>query len=311
MPPGYVPPTPPLSTRGASLVSYGLHDSVGHTMDCLKVIDGPHGYIGVFHTLVGANVFDVQLATSTDLQHWTFVRTLAAHGSQPTIAPDGKGGYFLAYEADTNGSSNPMTWLHFDHFASAAGLLSGSPVRGYNAPHTLAPLGAGSEGTPSITVQPNGGLLVGFHYNPAQGLSQDRQATGVLGPGFGSWTTSKNTALDGALGLNGVAGNMGQRDSFDFFGTPYTIVEGQKTPGDWGSWGLYLYNGAHALPVDVGSPSTSIANPHVSYVDNGRTMVVTAFVPSEGAAPGQSGSLIYTHSLQPYISNALDGGSLQ
>lgn len=279
-------------------------------MDCLKVIDNPHGgYIGVFHTLVGPNTFRVQLATSNDLRQWKFVRSLAVHGSQPTLEADPHGGYVLAYEADSDGSAHPMTWLHFDRYANIGQLLAGAPAKSFDAPHTLSPAGKGAEGTPSIAIQPDGSIAVGFHFNPAQPLSQDRQAQGHLSADFSSWSTSRNGRLDGALALNGVAGNIGQRDSFDFFGKPFTLVEGQKTPYDWGSWKLYLDDGEHALPVDLGSESKSIANPHVSYVDGGRTMLVTAFVPYQGSAPGQSGSMLFTQSLHPFIANALEGGS--
>ena len=74
----------------------------------------------------------------------------------------------------------------------------------------------------------------------------------------------------------------------------------QYVKGDFGSWRLYLHNWqtgtAAYLPVTTHGGSTAFANPTITLVTSpaGKPAVVaTLFVPTEGAAPGEAGQLIY------------------
>jgi hypothetical protein len=52
---------------------YQAHDSAGHTMDTVKIIEDPSGsgYIGVYHSMIN-NIFHAFFSTSNNLIHWTF-----------------------------------------------------------------------------------------------------------------------------------------------------------------------------------------------------------------------------------------------
>src|SRR5262245_4376105 len=55
---------------------YDSKDNVGHNMDCAKIIANPSGgFIAVYHTYVNGEA-KVNLASSTDLLNWTWIREL-------------------------------------------------------------------------------------------------------------------------------------------------------------------------------------------------------------------------------------------
>jgi hypothetical protein len=80
--------------RAADGYRYGTTDDQGVGMDTAKIVPGPPGtgYLAVHHHLIGG-VFNVRLATSTDLLHWRYVATLENDASQPTIAELSGGGF--------------------------------------------------------------------------------------------------------------------------------------------------------------------------------------------------------------------------
>jgi len=64
---------------------YDAKDNQGCGLDTIKIIENPEGgYLGVYHFLVGG-IFQVGLASSTDLFYWNFNRTIEGQASQPTI----------------------------------------------------------------------------------------------------------------------------------------------------------------------------------------------------------------------------------
>ena len=76
---------------GATGKRYGVRDDAGHVMDTVKIIqDTTGGYLAVSHHMASDGHFRVNLATSTDLLNWHWVRELAGSNtgpaSQPTIA---------------------------------------------------------------------------------------------------------------------------------------------------------------------------------------------------------------------------------
>jgi hypothetical protein len=74
---------------------YGVTDNAGNSMDCADIIANPSvagQFIAVYHTTI-SGIGRVNVATSTDLLNWTWVRTLAGSASgsasQPTIKASG------------------------------------------------------------------------------------------------------------------------------------------------------------------------------------------------------------------------------
>lgn len=299
--------------QGATASRYGVHDSDGRSMDTVKIIPNPAGgYLAVYHYLsIGDNSFHVRVATSSDLLNWTAARNeLGAHESQPTIAYLPDGGFLVAVEADTNGSPTPRVWVRFKHYASLDALLTGSAERTFDAPHTQVARDSGAEGTPniySVSLAPdlaNSTIDVGFHYYMNSDV--DRQARGTLtnlGSASPGWSTRVESKVNQALLASGdVHGNVGDRDHMMWFGRSYNLHEVQLTKRDFGSWrvGLYDWSSGTAtrLAVKTRRGSTSFANPTFTNLRSPRSgrrnaVVVTLFLPSEGAKSGEGGELIY------------------
>lgn len=76
---------------------YRIRDDRGRTMDTLKVIADPDGgYLAVYHVGVGRGIFEVHVATSPDLQQWTWRARLDGFASQPYITAMPDGGFLVA-----------------------------------------------------------------------------------------------------------------------------------------------------------------------------------------------------------------------
>ena len=80
----------------------------------------------------------------------------------------------------------------------------------------------------------------------------------------------------------------------------YNLHEVQYRRNDFGSWRIYLYDwgtgSVEYLPVVTHGGSTAFANPTATLVTGPSgtpAVVVTLFVPTEGAAPGEAGELIF------------------
>lgn len=279
---------------------YQLHDSAGHTMDTAKVVADPTTpgrYLAVYHW-----GFSVGVATSTDLRTWTYRRTLDTAGSQPTLAfsPAPKNGPILAMEG------KPSDSLRFRYWTTVSGMLGTSaPYINYEAPKTLSTC---AEGTPSIrsvtyasssSVINSGSTIVVSHHYYAD-CQTDREAVGTL-KDFKTWTTAPDTAADTALSDAGAVGKHGDRDQFSYGGQLYSVYEGAV--GDTMSdWRLYLYDGTKATRLDLHTPggSQAFANPSVTnLVDPAGhpILLVSTFLPSEVAGPGEAGQLLYWNRL--------------
>lgn len=294
----------------AKAYKYGLHDNLGNTMDTLKVITNPQGgYLGVYHTLINS-VFYVKIATSMDLLNWTFKVDLDNHASQPTIAQATDASFVIAYEVDpggpitctgTGGSGNNC--LKFKHFANISSLLSNSSDRTFQAARTLSNCAEGTPNVYSISLNPDidhSTVNVGHHY--FRNCDVDRQARGTL-TNFNSWTTSVETSLNNLFESQTnpvIGGNIGDRDNISYKGGLFNIHEAQLVKGDFGSWRAYFYdlqqNSLTQLTVKTHKGSTSFANPAFTNLTDpfGKAAVaVTYFIPSEGAATGEGGELIF------------------
>ncbi|PSL46553.1 hypothetical protein CLV51_103534 [Chitinophaga niastensis] len=279
------------NVTGSDAHIYNAKDNAGHTMDCAKIIANPAGgYIAVYHTYVNGSA-KVNLATSADVLNWTWVRELAGSNtgsaSQPTIAVASDGGFVMAWEQE------PKNHLKFTYFTSWNNLKNGVVSKSYDAPQTLS---ACAEGTPNIYAASSTRIDVGHHYYA--NCDVDRQARGTL-TNFNSWTTQQQNNFDNAILYWGVKGNIGDRDATTFKGYNFGVIEGQGIKGDFGSWRTYLYDyqtgNADTMHIVTDHGSTAFANPTITNLNIGGqpAILITLFVPGEGAGSGEAGELIY------------------
>lgn len=279
------------NVTGADGKVYAAKDNTGKTMDCLKIIANPAGgYIGVYHTMI-ADTFRTSVASSADLLHWTWIRELAGSNtggaSQPTIAATADGGFVMVWEQE------PSNHLKFSYFNSWGDLKNGKVAKTFEAPHTLSNC---AEGTPNIYSASSTSVDVGFHY--WSNCDVDRQARGTTN--WKLWSSAPQPQIDNAILVYGVHGNIGDRDGYlNFKNYNFGLIEGQNTKGDFGTWRCYLYDyqtgNADKLNIHTDGGSQAFANPTFTIltVDGQPAIVITQFIPSQLAGPGEAGELIY------------------
>ncbi len=284
------------SVTNATVFRYGARDDRGAPLDCLKILElGPGDYLGVYHAQ-REKVFHLHLARSTNLMEWRRVATLDEHASQGTLWRGSNGVFLVAYERDTPRAAN----VRLRHYENLAALQAGRFSREFDVPRTLAP---SAEGTPSFERVAWGGapersrVELRLHYY--RDRKADRAATGTL-VGFTNWVAAPDPAINAPLEAHGVAGNIGDRDRFEWGGRGYLIQEAQMRPRDWTSWRLFLFDAQTMelwpVPVRTHRSSRSFANPTVTPLHDGRgaeVLAVTLFLPAQGSAPGEAGTLIY------------------
>ncbi|MFC4034808.1 hypothetical protein ACFO3J_25560 [Streptomyces polygonati] len=274
---------------------YQATDSAGRTMDAAKIIqDAPGHYLAVYHTLLGDGRFHAALATSTDLMNWTFAHDLGAGSSQPTIARTSDGGYVLAWEQD------PGNHIAVRYYAGLAALLAGDAARSFDTTRTLSSCAEGTPNIYSVRLHPDidhSTIDIGGHYDAD--CDVDRQMRGTL-TDFSSWSATKQPGVDNSLLHWGVAGNIGDRDAITFQGRPFGVIEGQYSKGDFGSWRTFVYDystgNADPTTIRTDRGSTAFANPSITAIrtpDGRNAVLVSLFIPSQGAAAGEAGQLIY------------------
>jgi hypothetical protein len=283
-------------------------------MDALDIIVNPYGagrsYLGVYHINIGQGRFALRLATSPDLTTWRKIADLdATRGGMGTLRALPDGGFLLAYEAqrqaaaDTTVDSN----VRLRYYRDAASLASGVATEQKTLPHRLSTT---NEGTPNLrTVVWRGSLSsslirLGFHYldhgsRNHRTLPVDRQARGTLDAG--RWSVVAERRIDRAMSQMGFHGNHGGRRDFTVGGRTWRIYEAQQRVNAGESWRLLLYDvAAHAWTrLDMRTPggSKSFANPIVNVLasptaPSGQILVVTLFIPGEGAGQGESGEVV-------------------
>jgi hypothetical protein len=284
------------NVTNATAFRYGARDDRGAPLDCLKILQlGPGEFIGVYHAQ-REKVFHLHVARSTNLLEWRRVATLDEHASQGTLWRGSNGVFLVAYEKDTPRAAN----VRLRHYENLAALLAGRFTREFDVPRTLAP---SAEGTPSFERVEWGGvpersrIELRLHYYRDRKV--DRAATGTL-VGFTNWVAAPDPAINAPLETRGVQGNIGDRDRFEWGGRGYLLQEAQMKPRDWTSWRLFLFDAQTMelwpVPVRTHLGSRSFANPTVTPVRDahGRGMLaVTLFLPAQGSAPGEAGTLIY------------------
>ncbi|MEV1022518.1 hypothetical protein [Streptomyces sp. NPDC050264] len=272
---------------------YGMTDDTGRTMDAAQILQAADGtYLAVYHTMLPDSRFHAAVATSTDLAHWQRRHDFGAGSSQPTLAADGRGGYLLAYEKD------PDNHIAVRGYAGPRALLAGRAAHSFDAPRTLSSC---AEGTPAITAVHGATVELTGHYRAD--CDTDRQLTATLRD-FTRWHAEPAPRLDRAVQGYGNTGNIGDRAPLRLAGQPMVLVEGQRRRDDFASWSTYAYDPASGRADRVGlrtaGGSTSFANPSATLLtdpDGHPALLVSLFIPREGAAPGESGQLVYWREL--------------
>jgi hypothetical protein len=233
---------------------------------------------------------------------WTHQAVIDEPATQPSIASAGDGGLLTAAEYNDGHGGQ----LRLRYWPSLDAVLAGRPAREFLAPRTLSTC---NEGTPSVrrigldTDLNSSWVELGFHYH--RDCRVDRQALGTL-TGFRAWTAARYPALDAAAVGEQVGGNIGDRDHLRHLGTDYDLIEAQGRRGDFATWRIYLHDRAtgtaQRLEVMTHGGSIAFANPTATILRDpaGRdALMVTLFLPMEGAAPGEAGSLLYVVPIGP------------
>jgi hypothetical protein len=215
-------------------------------------------------------------------------------GVAADIAQASDGGFVVAWEQE------PSNHLAFRYFRQREDLLGGRPARAFDAPLTLSRCAEGTPNIYSVRLSPDidhSTIDVGGHYY--RNCDLDRQQRGTL-TDFRSWQAKAQPTFDDALLYWHVAGNIGDRDEFTFQTFRYGLIEGQYTRGDFASWRCFVYDyqtgNADPLTIRTDRGSTAFANPSATVLTDPRgrhAIVISLFLPHEGAGAGEVGQLIY------------------
>jgi hypothetical protein len=243
----------------ATAASYGTTDSAGHSMDTpsvIQLVGQQQKYAAVYHTLVGG-LFQINLATSNDLIHWQFRRTLinsintpslqqsASHpritrvaGSEWIVIANEMGYHWPSHDSDDSSQ------VHFSLYYNDANLLSGTAASTYDMlPWSQVSCNGALHfynGTPSFydahLVQ-NGGLYsvdgqYGFTYlTPNQNLNAVTSISRMFEPGHTPVPASSSaTAYNGDFQSAGASGGVGQRDTLQTSSGRFSVQEANLGP---------------------------------------------------------------------------------
>eukprot|EP00026_Physarum_polycephalum_P016915 Phypoly_transcript_17960.p1 GENE.Phypoly_transcript_17960~~Phypoly_transcript_17960.p1 ORF type:complete len:198 (+),score=21.74 Phypoly_transcript_17960:25-594(+) len=174
---------------------------------------------------------------------------------------------FLAHEQWMNPESTNPSQLGFKMYYNESMLFAGTYAASYIAP-IMGGIDSDLMGTPNIYSavmgQVNGywviNSIIGFHYHN-NGVDQVSQA-GLMGfanpQGPPNWYIIDNAGYENSLKVQGVAGNIGQRDFTGNTGTYISLQKGNvgaPSPTDWSAWRMWMYvwsseDQAESYPMD-------------------------------------------------------------
>lgn len=298
--------------EGSTRYSYGLKDSRGVGMDCLRIIYAPlHGirrYLGVYHHYQNdIQTFQIFLAQSFDLMSWEFLRRLLSNADMPAVSVDANTvRVLLVYEHFLSLKERWPCAVGIRLYASLDSLISGRPLATFIAPNAVSRI----EGTPNVySFDATAGTAeIGFHYQN-ESLVRDEVGRGKLSgfPGTPIWTAAPDLHYNKVMTSKGVTGNIGGRDVLQFNGGIHQLVicEGNVQPPPthptaWDAWRVWLWEDNRTvaqLNVRTHKGSLAVANPSMALVPSPRTgrpaLFATYFIFSEGAAKGEAGQLAF------------------
>jgi hypothetical protein len=305
-------------------------DDAGNLFGGPSVIDlvgQAHKYAAVYSSPYWMNPgwrYKINLATSDDLLHWHYVRTLIDNSDLPKMTVDSTGTWIIITHEqwmtqDAHGADQGPVRATFELIYSYADLMNGVISQTWISPQ-YAP--SGLMGTPSFysaTVGLNSygkyvvNGAVGFHwFDGSKDENGNASFTDLFDPAHTGWYPSTATGYDNDLISAGATGSIGQRDTLQCVNGRYNIQEGNVggVGGDFSNWRifLYTYGDSYAWPTGSGTAlqlsvqtkggSTSFGNPGCSVVldpnGSGRhALFISYFIFSEGSGAGESGSLIF------------------
>ena len=314
----------------ATAARYKLKDSAGNSMDCMSVLQTSgqsYKYAAVYHTayqVTGGLRFKINLAGSNDLINWTYIGILLDNADMPRIAQvTGSTWIVLTHEqwfgaGPTSASPARVSYKLFYNFND---LMLRTVRVSWTAPSYTSDL----NGTPSIyeahLAQYNGNYTVdgqyGFHFwDGSRDLNAVTTVQKLFSPSDPVVSSPSTASLyNNTLIANGVTGSIGQRDTLITTAIRYNIQEGNiGQPGaSFDKWRIWLYKFGDNLNYPTGngtwsalSPitpagSTSFGNPSITVVDkptgNGKSIVISYYLFSEGAKKQEAGPLIYYFNL--------------
>ena len=286
----------------ADVRSYQLKTTQERSMDCLKVFQPQqHGqgavYYGLFHNME-RGVFSIHLAESNDLLIWKEIKLLDTHASQPTIFPCREGGFLMAYEKDAPRSC----WIRLRYYENLPHLLEGRYTNENDIPRSLAPTAEGTPSFESVVMGAKGinhsKIRLRFHY--FKHVRVDQLAMGTL-TDFKHWQAKPsvyiNEALikkaDGRAIWETVIRSPGKTKRISFRKPRETATTG--APGE-SIFVMKRVCRSARLQSRLIKHSRAFANPNATWVtdsNNQQKLVITLFLPSEGNAPEEAGTLLY------------------
>ena len=314
----------------ATASHFDLKDSAGNSMyspSIVQLSDQAFKYVAVYHTpylVNGGYRYKISISGSNDLIVWNYVGLLVDNADMPKIAPVANSTWLvMTYEqwfGESQSSTQPAR-VSYRLFYNGSDLINRISRQVWSSPSHVSAL----NGTPSIYEMHlsfyNNSYSVdgqyGFHfYNGTRDvnavttiLKMFNTAAGV--ENYPSTAASYNNSLT----AKGVSGNIGQRDTIITTTARYNLQEGnigQPTASfdKWRIW-LYRFGDKNAYPTGNGTfsliqpktsgLSTSFGNPSIAVVDrpsgNGKAIVISYTIFSEGAGVGEAGPLLYYFNL--------------
>ena len=306
-----------LDIPGSAGHRYGVKDSRGVGMDCMRVVFSPVGpvkrYLAVYHHHDrDTKTYEVYLAQSFNLLHWEFLRRLVNNADMADLAVDeATGCVLLVYEHFLSAKSQWPCSVGMRKYSSVSNLISGTAAATFVAPNTLSQL----EGTPSISRWDSsaGTAEIWFHHHNAT-LNRDEVAQAELSdfPGIPEWNVTQDLGYMATVTRLGATGNVGGRHRIVLPGTGDVMMlqEGNIQPPPilptkWKDWRVWLYT-AHTktftkLNVQSHAKSTAFANPSADFMPSPASdrmaLFVTYFIFKEGAGKGEGGSVVFYHEI--------------
>ena len=270
------------------------HQRNTEVLRIVKVNEADFKYLGVYHSMVSKNHFELYLAGSNDLKNWKRINILGDRSHQGDIKKWGKG-YIIANEEDLREGTNNIKITFYESYEK---LCANQPKFSKSIKRTFSNF---AEGTPDIREiigdnPEDSYLLLGFHYYNNGDV--DYQAMGIL-KDFKSWKAWTDDITNKNIIGMGFKGNIGGRYAFKNNNKEFILQEAQIKKADFSTWRILIGDGAFYTTLNLKTPNGSIsfANPSILEIEKGN-YIISSFLPSEGNKRGENGQLIYSNKIE-------------
>lgn len=297
--------TPPYYANVGALTSSGVLAGV---LRIAETKDPRYPYIGLFHTNLGNNIFEIRLSSSKDLKTWTTLKAVSKEAGMPDmiVLPDNS----LLYAEETS-IVGRVPFIKVRHFKTVEKFIE--DPKNPDAEMVLPNMpNSWADGTPRfgrITYSGdiyNSKIEITHHYfkPPAPGQEQrDQQVSGVL-VNFRNWAGTEDMSTNTALARIGYI-DIGDRDFMQVGDTVYQIMEGRPSQGiGWASWKIFLINKntgeIRKLDTQFPGGSYSPANPKTTFLTlpDGRKAIAVTYYVFYGGSIHTSGPHLFVYPLE-------------